>query len=230
MIVEIVKSFDGLEDLRGVVAVLDIFRASNTIISLLASGVAELTLLADLEEARRLRARRPGWLLLGERQGIAPPDFDGGNSPVEAASGAFAGRRVILTTSAGTQAVGRLSRAREVLFGSFANAAALVGLLKELAPRVVHLLPMGLEAKSPALEDELAAGFLADLIGGRGPDFAAIKSRLLDCPGADRLRSLDQQDDLEFCTILDSQQLVPRVRYGELPVVAAFETKKERPG
>ncbi len=222
MIMEIVKTLDGLEDLKGVVVILDVFRASNTITSLLASGVGELVLLSDLEEARRLRARRSGWLLLGERKGITPPDFDGGNSPVEAASGTFTGRRVILTTSAGTQAVGRLSNAREVLFGSFANAAAVVALLKKLAPKAVHLLPMGLEAKNPALEDELAAQYLAESLAGRSPEFAQIKSRLLSCDGADRLRSLDQHADLVFCTTLDSHRLVPRVRYEGLPKVEAL--------
>lgn len=222
MRVEIVKSLGGLEDLKGTVVILDVFRASNTIISLLASGVGELVLLAGLEEARRLRARRPGWLLLGERQGVAPPDFDGGNSPVEAASGEFAGRRVVLTTSAGTQAVGRLSGARQVLFASFANAAATVALLGKQALEELYLLPMGLEAKSPALEDELAAQYLAQSLAGRPPDFADIKSQLLVCQGADRLRSLDQLDDLAFCTTLDSHVLVPRVHYEGLPLVRAF--------
>lgn len=222
MRLEIINSLQGLEKLKGVVVILDVFRASNTIIALLGSGVSQLVLLADLEEARGLRARRPGWLLLGERQGIAPPDFDGGNSPVQAAAGGFNGQRVILTTSAGTQAVGRLSGAKEVLFGSFANAGALVALLKKRGPEMVHLLPMGLEAKQPALEDELAARYLADLLADGEPDFTAIESRLLDCNGADRLRSLNQHDDLKFCTTLDSQQIIPRVRYGELPQVEAY--------
>jgi 2-phosphosulfolactate phosphatase len=220
--IEIVKSLQGLDKLKGAVVILDVFRASNTIIALLASGVKQLVLLADLEEARRLKARRPGWLLLGERQGIAPPDFDGGNSPVAAETGAFSGRRVILTTSAGTQAVGRLSGAGLVVFSSFANAGALVAMLKKLGPMAVHLLPMGLEAKQPALEDELAASYLADLLVGREPDFAGIKARLLACGGADRLRSLEQQADLEFCTTLDSHGIIPRVRFGELPEVDAY--------
>lgn len=222
MRVEIVKQLEDLEELPGVVVILDVFRASNTIIALLASGVAELVLMADLEEARRQKARRPGWLLLGERQGISPPDFDGGNSPTEAASGRFNGRRVILTTSAGTQAVGRLQAAQAVFFGSFANAGALCGALQKLAPPVAHFLPMGLEAVQPALEDESAAQYLADILAGRRPDFAALKPKLLGCDGAGRLRSLGQHADLDFCTTLDSHDIIPRVRYGELPRVETY--------
>lgn len=219
---EIINSLQNLERLKGVVVILDVFRASNTIIALLASGVKQLVLLADLEKARRLRARRPGWLLLGERQGVAPPDFDGGNSPTAAEAGAFSGRRVILTTSAGTQAVGRLGGAQEALFGSFANAGALVAMLKKLDPETVHLLPMGWQAKHTALEDELAAAYLADLLMGREPDFAEIKERLLACDGAGRLRGLGQQADLDFCTTLDSHKIIPRVRLGDLPEVEVY--------
>lgn len=217
MQVEIISGLRNLESLPGLVVVLDIFRASNTIIALLAHGAAEVVLISDLEEARRLRARRPGRLLLGERQGITPPDFDGGNSPVEAGAGAFAGRRVILTTSAGTQAVGRLRRAARVFFGSFANAAALCRALKTFGQEPVYLLPMGLEAREPALEDELAARYLAGLLQGRPLDFKEIRPQLLACDGADRLRSLNQHADLEFCTTLDSQQTVPVVDYDPLP-------------
>lgn len=219
---EIIESLNNLEGLRGVVVVLDVFRASNTIISLLKAGVDELVLLADLGQARSLRGKWPGWLLLGERKGVAPPDFDGGNSPVEALTGAFAGRRVILTTSAGTQAIDRLSNAEEVLFGSFANAAALAAYLGKRSPEKVHLLPMGLEAASPALEDQMAAQYLAGALAGHAPDFAGIKNKLLNCDGANRLRSLDQHADLVFCTTLDSHRLIPRVSYKELPYVEAI--------
>ncbi len=220
--IEIIEHLQAVEKLRGVAVILDVFRASNTIIALLDSGVSELVLLSDLEEARRLKARRPGWLLLGERHGITPPDFDGGNSPAEAASGAFSGRRVILTTSAGTQAVGRLGAAQAVFFGSFANAHILSQVLRGLAPQEVHLLPMGLEALEPALEDQLAAGYLAQLLAGCRLDFSGIRSQLLGCNGAQRLRSLEQHADLDFCTALDSHRVIPQVRYGELPRVEAL--------
>jgi len=217
MRVEIISGLQNLESLKGLVVVLDVFRASNTIIALLSGGAAEVVLLSDLEEARRLRARRPGWLLLGERGGIAPPDFDGGNSPVEACRGVFAGRRVILTTSAGTQAVGRLRQAAGVFFGSFANAAALCRALMASGQEAVYLLPMGLEAREPALEDDMAALYLAGLLQGRPLDFRDIRPALLACDGADRLRALNQHADLEFCTTLDSQPTVPVVYYDPLP-------------
>ena len=207
-----------LDQAAGVVVVLDVFRASNTVLSLLAAGVAGVWLLADLERARALRQAWPQMLLWGERGGVMPPDFDGDNSPCRAARDPLAGREVILTTSAGTQAVARLAGAQAVCLASFANATALVEYLTALAPAAVSLLPMGLEAKAPAQEDQEAARYLAALLSGRRPDFAPIRQRLLACPGADRLRRLGQDDDLEFCTTLDSHQVVPLVSFEDFPI------------
>jgi 2-phosphosulfolactate phosphatase len=211
------RGFAGLERLTGPVVVLDVFRASNTVIALLAGGAAEVQLVAELEQARRLKAVHPTWLLLGERGGVTLPGFDGGNSPHHAPRLLAPGDTVILTTSAGTQAVHRLTAAGPVLFASFANAAAVVAVLLRLAPTTVTLLPMGLEAREPAEEDDLAADYLASSLAGKPPCFVALRERLLASPGAGRLRRLGQVDDLEWCTRLDTVTLVPVVAPGDPP-------------
>lgn len=220
--VRVLPGLEGLEAVRGAVVVLDIYRASNTIIALLAAGASGVWLLSETGQALDLKARHPERLLLGERKGVTIPGFEGGNSPVHAPELGPAGKEVILTTSAGTQAVHRLGQAGPVCFGSFANARALASALARLAPPEINLLPMGLEAREPALEDQLAAQYLAELFAGGQPDFAALRPALLDCPGAQRLRSLGQDDDLVFCTTLDSQTVVPLVAFEDLPVARAL--------
>lgn len=208
---------EGVEKLTGTVVVIDVFRASNTVIALLAAGAAEVFLVADLEHARRLRREHPGRPLLGERGGVAPADFDGGNSPARAARTIRSGSSPILTTSAGTQAIGRLSAADTVLYASFANAGAVAAAIGRAGPPSVTLLPMGLEARVPAVEDDEAAAWIADLLAGRRRDFAPVRGRLLGCDGAARLRRLGQVDDLEWCTTLDRTPLVPLVLPGDPP-------------
>ncbi len=215
MEVHLRKVGERLEGLTGAVVVIDVFRAGNTLIALLEAGAERVYLLPRREQARRLKAAHPHWLLLGERGGLPPAGFEGGNSPAAAAGMRLAGRRVILTTSAGTQAVHRLRRARPVLFATFANAGAVVDLLRRLEPAAVHLLPMGLEARRPAEEDELAAGYLRLALLAQPPVFAALRDKLLRCPGAERLRRLGQQDDLAWCTRLDVSRLVPVVEWDE---------------
>jgi 2-phosphosulfolactate phosphatase len=205
------------------VVVIDVFRASNTIIALLAAGAREVFLLADLERARALKNEDPRRPLLGERGGIAPADFDGGNSPVAAPSLIAPGDSPILTTSAGTQAVARLQSAETVLFASFANASAVAACIRGLETPVVTLLPMGLEARTPAVEDDEAASWIAGLIEGRAGDFGPVRARLLDCDGARRLRRLGQHDDLSVCVELDSRELVPVVVAGDPPRAVVVE-------
>ena len=217
MQVEIIDNLENLENLPGVVVVLDIFRASNTILSLLTAGADKVVLLSDLDAAYALKEQNPSWLLFGERDGLPPAGFEGGNSPAAASRMSLKSRTVIFTTSAGTQAVHRLPRAQAVMFGCFANAGALVKAIQDQAPQSVHLLPMGYKAQEPAEEDDLAAFYLKGSLIGEPPDFAAIRERLLACSGAQRLRRLNQQDDLEFCTSLDTHELVARVHFEKYP-------------
>jgi 2-phosphosulfolactate phosphatase len=206
--------------LDGIVVIIDVLRASNTVIAALDAGAAEVLLLSDLEGARQLKGERPDALLLGERDGITPPGFEGNNSPVAVGGQLSPGQTAILTTSAGTQAVARVHGAEHAAIASFANAAAVVTWIQsthESTKLPVHLLAAGLCGDEPALEDDLCAGCLGDLLLGRPVDFATVRRQLLASPGADRLRRLGQDDDLEWCTRLDSHQLVPLVIPGDPP-------------
>lgn len=209
--VRIHRGLEGVGTLTGTVVVIDVFRASNTIIALLTAGAKEVFLLADLESARALKAFDPKRPLIGERGGVAPDDFDGGNSPAKAGLLVVPGASPILTTSAGTQAVARLRAAETVIFASFANATAVAEFIREHERSSVTLLPMGLEARTPSVEDDEAAAWIAGLLEGRNQDFEEVRVRLLGCDGANRLRRLGQDDDLTFCTGLDSSSLVPVV-------------------
>jgi len=216
-VVRIHRGLQGVDGLTGAVVVIDVFRASNTVIALLAAGAADVALVADIERARALKRIDPGRPLLGERGGIAPDDFDGGNSPSRARFLVRAGDHPILTTSAGTQAVARLRAADTVLIASFANAGAVAEEVRRRGWRSVTMLPMGLEARTPAVEDDEAAAWIAGLVEGRRGSFSMVRKRLLACDGADRLRRLGQTNDLAWCTELDSRPLVPVVIPGDPP-------------
>ena len=220
MNVKIISSanLDGLSGHQ--VVVLDIFRASNTIMALLHNGASRVYLLGEIHQAFALKKQLPSALLCGERKGETIEGMEAGNSPTQAGHLPLSGRKVILTTSAGTQAVGRLCVMKEVagiVFGSFANASHLVDyLLRRQQP--VALLPMGLEAREPALEDDLAASFLQKMLLQQNPDFDNILPWLLSCEGSKRLLRLKQEQDLGFCTTLD-----------RMPVIATVQREKDLP-
>jgi len=213
---------DNLESLRGVVVIFDIYRASNTILALLAAGAEEIVLIADLYKAYDLKRKNPSWLLYGERGGLPPKGFDGGNSPTATSNLSLSGRTVIFTTSSGTQAVHRLSRAEAVFYASFANARAATKVIAGLNPGIVNLLPMGYKAQEPAEEDSLGAYYLKGSLLGAPPDFTDIKRRLLSCTCADLLRRLKQDVDLGFCTSLDTHDRIPVVRFAQYPIAVPW--------
>jgi 2-phosphosulfolactate phosphatase len=149
-------------DLRGGVAVvLDVLRASSTIIQALAARAETVVPCGDLDEARRLAAAAPpGTVLLGgERGGLKISGFDLGNSPREYTREVLSGKRVIFTTTNGTRALLRAKEARRILIGALSNVGAVVELLaEETGP--VHLVCAGTDGRI-TLEDVLCAGAIA---------------------------------------------------------------------
>src|SRR5919201_7009620 len=69
----------------GVAVVVDVLRATTTIVHALAAGCVAVRPCATVEEARALADRLPAGkvLLGGERQGLPLQGFDLGNSPRE---------------------------------------------------------------------------------------------------------------------------------------------------
>jgi 2-phosphosulfolactate phosphatase len=149
-------------DLRGGVAVvIDLLRATSTIIHALAAGATSVVPCGEVEEARRLAAQAPSgtFVLGGERGGLKIPGFDLGNSPGEYTREVVAGKTLIFTTTNGTRALIRAKEARRVLVGALVHLGALVDLLaEETGP--VHLVCAGTEGRI-TLEDVLCAGAIA---------------------------------------------------------------------
>ena len=87
------------------VLVVDVLRASTTIITALSNGCVAVVPVSDADEARRRAAATPGALIAGERRGEPLQGFDLGNSPLEFSPARVGGRTVVFTTSNGTRAL-----------------------------------------------------------------------------------------------------------------------------
>ncbi|MCF8131375.1 MAG: 2-phosphosulfolactate phosphatase [Deltaproteobacteria bacterium] len=211
------SGLNGARDLRGSVVILDVIRASNTVLGALDSGAREVWLVEELDEARSLKAANPQWELWGERGGVMVPGFAGDNSPALARSRDLTGVSVVLTTTNGTRAAGLLNNADPVFIGSLANAAALCEFILQLNPSWVTLLAAGHGDNSPALEDELVADHLESLLKGHESDPKRVAKAILACGAAKTLRQLGQQDDLKWCASPDISNMIAVVDAGETP-------------
>ena len=145
----------------GTVVLIDVLRASTTIVHALEAGASEVIPCLEVEDAFAMAARMRDVevVLGGERQGLPIEGFDLGNSPAEYTPDRVGGRKVIFTTTNGTRAMSRCRAADRVLIGAFVNASAVCRRL--VGARRIHLLCAGTQGRS-GRDDTLLAGLLAE--------------------------------------------------------------------
>lgn len=207
--------------------VIDVLRASTSIITALANGCAAIVPVADPGEALRRAAATPGALAAGERRGEPPEGFDLGNSPLEFTADRVEGRTVFFTTSNGTAALLAVRAAAEVAVAAFVNASAAAAWAVATGRRLVIACAGDVGRRS--LEDEICAGLLVERIRAAQPDAAlgpeaeevAGRARgydrdlarlVADSPWAQRLSNRGRGADLATCLTLDTFRLVPLYR------------------
>ena len=145
----------------GVAVVIDLLRASTTIIHAVAAGAKAVIPCLEVEQARAIAANLfPSEVVLGgERHGELIEGFDLDNSPLRYTPEAVGGKTVVFTTTNGTRALLRCTEADRVFVGAFSNLNAVVELLAALE-QPVHLVCAGTRGKITA-EDVLCAGAIA---------------------------------------------------------------------
>lgn len=156
-----------------VVAVLDVLRASSSIVAALTSG-ARAVVPGESSDAVLMRAKafeRQDVRLAGERRMRKIEGFDLGNSPLEFTADAVEGRTILMTTTNGTGAFAATAGAREVLVAAFLNFSAVLAVLRT-ALRTgadLALICAGHEGQF-SLEDAACAGHFVRHATRRLPD------------------------------------------------------------
>ena len=235
VLVHLLPELAGPERLAGGVAVvIDVLRATTTIVHALAAGCCAVRPCAGVEEARQLAGQmRAGKVVLaGERDGVQLPGFDAGNSPGDFTAARCRGTTLVLTTTNGTKALLRAAAAARALVAAFVNFSAVCEQLRPEA-RPIHVLCAG-NCGEVALEDALLAGAIVDRLCDGGEVRLNDGARLAwDCfehhgqvldgalalsAGGARLRELGYDDDIRAAGRVDQFALVPEVRREPLRV------------
>jgi 2-phosphosulfolactate phosphatase len=221
-----------------VVVVVDVLRATSTIVQALANGARAIFPVATVEDAAALAQNlgRDTTLLCGERGGLPIDGFDLGNSPAEFTRERVEGQALVMTTTNGTRAL--LAAAEQaggdgtsVLVGSFLNLEVVARRLRRAS--AAWLVCAGREGRY-ATEDALCVGALvralestdnelelndaadtARRLIGKTRDVA----RLLGLSTAGRhLVELGLGDDVTFCARLNRSTHVPEFRERKITV------------
>jgi 2-phosphosulfolactate phosphatase len=228
-------------------AVIDVLRATSTIITALASGATGVRPCLTVAEARKSIARLPrdSYLLGGEDRGKNLPGSDLGNSPLEYMNEQIVGGKVIYSyTSNGTGAIRKTydGSGLPVSIAALINiSAASSASVKAACDRKVDGIAIVCSGRygKPSEEDTFCAGIMVDGIG-RGLRKSGIDAELSDSAstasgfasanlghGLDVLRSSEHgrfletigfADDLIFASRIDYYNIVP-VFSGDLVVL-----------
>jgi 2-phosphosulfolactate phosphatase len=110
------------------VVVIDVLRASSSIVEAMASGARTIFPVASIEEAIRLANTlgRDGVLLCGERRRLTIEGFDLGNSPGDFTPERVGGKTLVMTTTNGTASMAAAAGAGRVIVGALLNLDAVV--------------------------------------------------------------------------------------------------------
>ncbi len=218
----------------GVAVVIDVLRATTTMVTALAAGCACVRPCLEIDEARQLADRMPAGrvLLGGERDGSPIPGFDLGNSPREYTCSVCRGLTLVLTTTNGTRALLHAGAADRVLLGAFVNYSAVCEQLRQDA-RPIHIVCAGTDGEV-TLEDTLLAGAFVEYLSVTLPVRLNDAARLAwDCyethgkvlegalevsAGGVRLHALGYDDDIRAAARIDQFAIVPELRRDPLRV------------
>lgn len=175
---------------RCVAVVVDVLRATTSILTLFERGCAEVIVAPSVAAARRYAEESAGMRVgsrresgprggdgmgaaprdrvrtAGEEGGLAPEGFEFGNSPAAFARADVAGSRVVMATTNGTRALHAVRGAPAVFAGCLRNRAAAARAAAEAALQSgldLTVVCAGREGRF-SLDDAYAAGGIVDAV------------------------------------------------------------------
>ncbi|GAB6098597.1 2-phosphosulfolactate phosphatase family protein [Halanaerocella petrolearia] len=212
------------EKIEGKTAVvIDVLRATSTIVTALANGCDQLLPVVSITEAKELASKlNKSYLVAGERGGIKIDEFDLGNSPCDYKRDKIKDKTIVLTTTNGTRCFDKLNLAQEVIIASLLNLKSVVAQLTQ--EEEIVFCCAGVQGEF-ALDDFLTAGkAIADLTTNKQVELSDSaqtaydfyrynQTRVLDVlkgsASGQNLIRLDKEEDIEFIASENDLNIVP---------------------
>lgn len=219
-----------------VVVVVDVLRATTTIITATYNGCKEIIPVAGIEEAIAFSRNyeKKSLLLGGERNTKKIEGFDLSNSPSEYSRQVVEGRTIIITTTNGTKAIKKTNESKKTLIAGFVNVGAVASVIDKIGEDVSFICA-GTDGKF-SLEDVLAVGAVLSRLKTLGneiilDDLGFVCLNLFDRYKNDvysileesvhfkKLKFENLEQDINVCLALDSIPVVPYYKDGVIKML-----------
>jgi len=207
------------------VILIDIYRASSTIVTAFGNGVKEIIPCVEIEQVLKIKNKNSKILAAGERNGEKIEGFELDNSPISFNNPNIKNSIVALTTTNCTKAIDIAKNTKEIIFASFLNIDAVCNyIIRKLSSidRCV-ILCAGNKSKESE-EDNLFATELVyklsnilnvnlDFIGNsllaHRLELDKTIKKLTNSSHAKRLISVGKRNDIDFSLIFNKFDCVP---------------------
>lgn len=196
-------------EIEEILVVIDVLRASSTIVTALANGIKEVIPI-DREEMV-FELRKEGYILAGEDKGVKLPNFDLGNSPVELLGYIEQSNieKIALKTTNSTELLAKIESA---LICSSLNLTAIKHRLEEKG-KSANLLVVG---STHGITEDLAVAMAlySSLNDGLEINKAYLKECISRCNTAKHLIKIGYKKDVEFVSQIDKYDAIPILKGG----------------
>ncbi len=191
-------------------ALIDVFRASTSIIIMLHKNAKEIIPLENEKSAFEYFKIHDDYILVGENNGIKINGFDYDNSPYDLLDADLNGKSVIFVSTNGTRVLKKIS-AKNVYIASFLNADLLVKRLSLDDPLVCAN-----RKDLFSIEDFICASYIKAKKLGIEINYERIKNIILSSKSSLRLRNLGHEKDIEISLSLNKIPILPVFKNGKI--------------
>ena len=218
------------------VVIIDVLRASSTIVTALANGCSGFIPIFSPDQAKKKAQefKKERVLLGGEREGTKIEGFNLGNSPREYKKEAVKDKTIVFSTTNGVKTLEMAKSAHRIIIGSFLNLQAVCDYCTNYQGDIL-LICAGKEGRF-SLEDTACAGMiissLRDVFPGDHQEVDAnltaqllyekfgnnILKILRKSQHGRYLESIGLDEDLKFCSQLDLFHIVPIFKDGIISI------------
>lgn len=220
---------------KSIVIMIDVLRASSTICAAIYNEANEVIPLESIDKAVQIynSLSKDKRFLAGERNGIKPAGFDGGNSPLEYTQESIKGKTVVLTTTNGTYVFQKAKDALHKIIAGFVNISEIINYIKQISDEnevnQICILCAGNNGRI-SYEDTLCAGAIIERLSLIFDNVIMTDSSnlaqklyeihknnlddfILTLDHSKHLQEIGMGEDISICISIDKYPVVP-VIYG----------------